>query len=275
MGRLRHRGFTLIEVLVVVAIIALLIAILLPSLSAARAQARATMCKGNLHQAGTALMLYAHDSRGMIPRGGNLERYYTDGETHWTIVLLKHLAVDIRPQHAKAKLSGGGNTQAAGFALESLLWDKYKTVDVLHCPERSRVSDLDPVLDYIVNAIDPQKKDAVRKPTNLSAWKQPSRVVYLADTEHNHLSKAISDAYSARRLSYYDVEALNDLPSANSAERRVARGMHTRRFTACLFLDGHAEGVDSLPRSEEIVTPVTFHPSYQQRWGRLFGVLNP
>jgi prepilin-type N-terminal cleavage/methylation domain-containing protein len=53
-----RRGFTLIEVLVVVAIIALLVAILLPSLARARKQARRAVCASNLHQVAIGLMTY-------------------------------------------------------------------------------------------------------------------------------------------------------------------------------------------------------------------------
>lgn len=53
----RRRGFTLIEVLVVVAIIALLVAILLPSLSRARENARATVCATNIRQALNGMLL--------------------------------------------------------------------------------------------------------------------------------------------------------------------------------------------------------------------------
>jgi prepilin-type N-terminal cleavage/methylation domain-containing protein/prepilin-type processing-associated H-X9-DG protein len=58
MLRRRVRGFTLIEVLVVVAIIALLVAILIPSLAAARERAKATACSSNGHQMGVALQMY-------------------------------------------------------------------------------------------------------------------------------------------------------------------------------------------------------------------------
>lgn len=61
------KGFTLLEVLVVVAIIALLGAILLPSLSAARRQARETVCASNMHQIHLSLVAYATVNKGTFP----------------------------------------------------------------------------------------------------------------------------------------------------------------------------------------------------------------
>jgi prepilin-type N-terminal cleavage/methylation domain-containing protein len=65
----QRRGFTLVELLVVVSIIALLISILLPSLKRAREQSKLVVCKSNLHQIGTGIQLYAQDNLGLIPRG--------------------------------------------------------------------------------------------------------------------------------------------------------------------------------------------------------------
>jgi prepilin-type N-terminal cleavage/methylation domain-containing protein len=66
-GLRRNRGFTLIEVLVVVAIIALLISILLPSLARAREQARTAQCLSQLQQLGRGLIMYTNDNRGSLP----------------------------------------------------------------------------------------------------------------------------------------------------------------------------------------------------------------
>lgn len=64
----RSRGFTLVEVLVVIGILAILAGLLLPALSRATRRARMTQCAANLQQIGLALQIYTSQDRG---RWGN------------------------------------------------------------------------------------------------------------------------------------------------------------------------------------------------------------
>ncbi|MCC6422246.1 MAG: DUF1559 domain-containing protein [Phycisphaerales bacterium] len=63
----RKKGFTLVELLVVIGIIALLISILLPSLNKARESAKVVQCASNLKQLGLAAMMYSDEHHGFMP----------------------------------------------------------------------------------------------------------------------------------------------------------------------------------------------------------------
>lgn len=61
------KGFTLIEVLIVLAIVALLAALVLSVFSRAKSSSRKVACSSNLRQIGLAYEMYVQDARGHFP----------------------------------------------------------------------------------------------------------------------------------------------------------------------------------------------------------------
>jgi prepilin-type N-terminal cleavage/methylation domain-containing protein len=106
---MRRKGFTLVELLVVIGIIALLIAILMPALQRARDQANRTACMSNVHQLTTAYLQYAteHKFKIVSSNTGNPPEQYG----YWI---------------------GAGNNKAA--IDQGLLWPYLKTYGVYRCP---------------------------------------------------------------------------------------------------------------------------------------------
>lgn len=72
----RCRGFTLLELLVVIAVIAILAGLLLPALGKAKSKAQGIKCYNNLRQISLAWNMYVTDNQEVIPAASDPREYF-------------------------------------------------------------------------------------------------------------------------------------------------------------------------------------------------------
>lgn len=209
----RHRlsGFTLIELLVVIAIIAILAGMLLPALSRAKESGKKARCISNLHQMGLAMIMYADDNDGFIPRGN---------EPLWWHVFTPTL---------------GGRTG-----------EDYKKVQIYTCPS---YPDKRQLICYVVNSwsfVNPLDKVGyeIEGLTRLVKVQQPVDTIYFADNENGSWRPVITSLGALGSTELNDVWSPSHLPYATNGktlngERRVARARHGKGPNL-MFYDGHA-----------------------------------
>ncbi len=185
----KSRGFTLIEILVVIAIIALLAALLFPVFTSAKNASKKTVCESNLHQLGLAATLYTaayddHYPLGHAPVADPLQAFDGGGdyEPHF-IELIRPYIKNVKnegvwrcPSDPSARLTKEGDTLEFHVSYAVNGWFEYgqdtsrvespsskiyvlesKDDDHLHWWQlgRTGATDLFPTYDQLINL--PQK----------------------------------------------------------------------------------------------------------------------
>lgn len=203
-------AFTLIELLVVIAIIAVLASMLMPALSKAKATAHKANCLCNLHNVGLAMLMYADDHKGLIPRGNDVV---------WFQAFMPYL-----PE--------GGTTK------------DYRAIRIFRCPSYPNKQQ---VVCYVINSwYFRDLKDTggtdLYAATPLSRVDRPSETIYLADNENGSwrpIIKGYQDAELLLNDVWHPTHLANSKAQDTTYGRRVAKNRHLGGPNV-LYFDGHS-----------------------------------
>jgi prepilin-type N-terminal cleavage/methylation domain-containing protein len=133
------RGFTLVEVLVVIAIIGVLVALLMPAIQAARESARRSECANHLRQIALACLQHEGAHKFFPSSGwgfvwtGDPDRGYGAGQPGGWIYSVLPFLEEQAVHNIGAGLTGAG---PGGAKYEALKRQKVAVLEIMHCPSR-------------------------------------------------------------------------------------------------------------------------------------------
>jgi len=218
------RGFTIVELLVVIAVIAILMSMLVPALQAARESAKTTVCATHGRAIGQAVFFYGEESKGWVPRNGGI----------WAAKLFPYV---------------GGVKESSDYA-------DFWSIKTFLCPS---YPDKQQILCYANNAWNFDDKhplgcDALvvfgaEGVSRLNVWPRPESTIYVTDYECGLPTTKIllasdNPGTMDNKVTTMDVYSYDSLPRPENAARRVAIARH-RSGQNNGFVDGHVSWIDS------------------------------
>ncbi len=137
----QRRGFTILELVVVIGIVGLLLGLILPAVVQARSAARRAACQNNFKQIGLGLTALA-ESNGRYPASGTWDQVTPDGYFSWVVPLLPWIDQETIAKQWKFDLpyNSPQNRALSG-----------RHLPVLACPEDITVKPGQGNLSYVVN----------------------------------------------------------------------------------------------------------------------------
>jgi len=170
----RIRGFTLLELLVVIAVILVLVSLLLPAIQQARERARSVQCQNNLMQLGVALQHY-NRTFGVLPPGCVNETgpIFTDVEGYrvgWIAQILPYLGQDAlwsRIDFVNPNRSFMSAEEIASLEEAIDLWNQLESGEITQDQAILRQQGIDPAVNRVIGAGYDVSKEKP-KPANLA-----------------------------------------------------------------------------------------------------------
>lgn len=226
------KGFTLVELLVVISVISLLLMVLLPALEKTKNNAWKMVCSRHLGQISLAMSAYATDFKGIIIRAneGFLVHSAQDIETLWNILLLPYVSKEIIPDEFF------GNTSKVWFCPADE--DPYPR-GFLNCPHPGITSFA--LNGYYENRNGKEIKFGPAGGYKVSQIQQPSDCMLMGET-----------SYAAQ---FYDAQhpAVKAISPAIKpyGHHRMTSGFYHNNSMNVIYVDGHVGNIKGIPCSPD------------------------
>jgi prepilin-type N-terminal cleavage/methylation domain-containing protein len=262
----KNKGFTLVELLVVISIIAMLLATLIPAMKKAQEQARFVICKNNLRQIGLAGTMYLQANNNAFP--------------HPLVCIYSRatLTLEFTAIHPfQCRWHDSGVTPDGPF------WPYLKAKDVTCCPSFARIArtrgknhpshvtslniPIEPTFTYSMNGFlgkgdkeeDPVNgedlvaRNGAKQMVRLENVKCPAEIIFLTEENIWIINRSNIDGYGNNRgytdnisLSKYALNDMYFMPSEKYGNGDCIATFHKASdskmntgISNIIFIDGH------------------------------------